>query len=242
MNQAAAQRPRRGRKPVGDSSALTKDVVVAAALRLLDEKGLKAFSVRDLAAALDVFPAAVYWHVQSRNRLLSEMVAHVMRNVTPPPPRGAGWQDWIRVLFERYRQAIQGHPNIAPLIGAELVSNTSIDLDHTERVLQVLEQAGFTDMRLVQAFNVLNAAQVGFVTLEFAPPPQDGIGEWSQDMQALVRSVDPERHPLLGRNMGRLANHAFTLRWENGTTRPMDQSFRFYVEAVIAGLERLSQP
>lgn len=230
-------RPRRGRKPGGAADALTKDRIVAAALRLLDERGLASFSVRDLAKELGVYPAAIYWHVTSRNKLLAEMVAHVLRDVAPPGS-ATPWQHWLRELFRRYRAAVRRHPNIAPLVGAQLVSNASLDLGLIERMLAVLTEAGFQGTRLVEAFSVVVAAQVGFVTLEFAPLPTDGVAEWQEGMQALVHSADRQRYPLLARNLPDMANRSFALRWENGTTVPMDRSFEAYVDTVIAGLER----
>jgi TetR/AcrR family transcriptional regulator, tetracycline repressor protein len=232
-------RPRRGRRVAGATNALSRDKIVVAALTLLDERGLAAFSVRDLARAMGVFPAAIYWHVPSRNELLAAIVAHVLRDLAPPPM--ADWRDWLRALFRRYRAAIRQHPTIAPLIGAQLVSNTGLDFAMIEAVLRVLSSAGFTGQRLVDAFSVVTAAQVGFVTLEFAPPPPEDDEEWAEGMRALVGSVPAEDYPLLAANMPRMANRSFTLRWQNGTAVPLDSSFEAYVETVVAGLERLAE-
>lgn len=132
------------------------------------------------------------------------------------------WQVWLRELFGRYRHAIRRHPNIAPLIGAQLVSNTSLDFNLAERVLEALEAAGFRGPALAEAYSVVIAAQVGFVTLEFAPPPTENVAEWTGEMQAMVRSVDRQRHPRLAERLPSMANRSFTLRWENGTAAPMD--------------------
>lgn len=230
---------RRGRKPDGSPNALTKEKIVTAALALLDAQGLLAFSVRDLAKALDVYPASIYWHARSRNQLLADMVTEVLKPIAPEVdhPR---WQDWLRDLFRRYRKAVRRHPAIAPLIGAQLVSNASIDLDLIERMLRVLTDAGFAGARLGQAFSVVTAAQIGFVTLEFAPVPQDDVEQWSNEMRARIFSVDASRHPLLARNVKQMANRSFSLRWENGVTAPMDHAFELYVDTVIAGLEQIT--
>jgi AcrR family transcriptional regulator len=218
---------------------LSREKIVLAALALLDERGLAAFSVRDLAKAMGVFPAAIYWHVPTRNQLLAAIVAHVLHDLAPPPM--PDWREWLRALFRRYRAAIRRHPNIAPLIGAQLVSNASLDFATIEAVLGVLSGAGFEGQRLVDAFSVVTAAQVGFVTLEFAPPPPEGNEEWAEGMRALIGSASAERYPILARNMPRMANRSFTLRWENGTAVPLDSSFEAYVDTVVMGLERLAE-
>lgn len=234
------KKSQRGRKPVGSPEALTKPRIVAAALQLLDTGGVGSFSVRDLARALDVYPASIYWHVGSRNGLLAEMVATVLADIAPVVAH-ARWQDWLRDLFGRYRAAIRRHPQAASLVGAQLVSNASIDFGLIEAMLRVLSDAGFHDARLREAFSVVTAAQVGFVTLEYAPAPEENYADWSADMQALIHSADPARFPLLTANLDRMANQSFTLRWENGRTAPMDPAFELYVDTVIAGLERIAQ-
>lgn len=206
---------------------------------MIGRTGLDGFSVRDLARALETYPSAIYWHVRSRNQLLALVVAHVLRDVAPTRPHPS-WQDWLRDSFASFRQAIRAHPAVAPLVGAQLVSNSGIDLGHVERTLATLARAGFAGARLQDAFNTVVAAQVGFVTLEFAPLPADDPADWAQGMQDLVGGVDREAYPVLGRNIGRLANRAFMLRWENGATAPMDRAFRAYVDTVIAGLEHLA--
>jgi TetR/AcrR family transcriptional regulator, tetracycline repressor protein len=237
--ESSQPRPKRGRRPAAADNALTKERIVRVALGLLDAGGLAAFSVRDVAKALDVYPAAVYWHVRTRNQLLVEIVAHVLCDLAPTGPRAA-WQDWLRELFGRYRAAIRLHPNVAPLIGAQLVSNASLDFDLLDQMLEVLSHAGFTGAPLIEAFSVVIAAQVGFVTLEFAPPPPENPAEWAAEMQALVYSVDPVRHPLLARHLDQMANRSFTLRWQSGVEVPMDRNFKAYVETVIAGLEAMA--
>ncbi|MFA6117603.1 MAG: TetR family transcriptional regulator [Sphingomonas sp.] len=234
------QRRRRGRPPASESgAALTKEKIVDAALELIDANGLSAFSVRDVAKRLDVYHAAILWHVATKNQLLAEVVSHVLRDLQPPLSTGP-WQDWIRELFRRYRQAIRAHPNIAPLIGAEMVSNAHIDFRLIETQLSALTSAGFTGQDLIDAFNVVTAAQVGFVTLEFAPPPPDAADQWSQDMQKRIHAVDPDEHPLLAEHIEQMANRAFTVRWQNGRDVPLDRGFDAYVETVVLGLEAIA--
>jgi TetR/AcrR family tetracycline transcriptional repressor len=240
MKKAAPTRRRPGRPRASKADGVTKEKIVAAALAQLDAHGLAAFSVRDVARSLNVYHATIFWHFGTRNQLLAQMVAFVLKDLQPPG-RGRGWQDWLRELFRRYRSAIQAHPNIAPVIGAQLVSNAHIDFMLIETLLEVLTEAGFKDERLIEAFSVVTAAQVGFVTLEFAPPPADDTAEWSASMRELIGSVAPGRYPILARHVGRMANRSFTLRWQNGSEVPLDRSFAAYVETVIAGLEALAR-
>ncbi|GGP13483.1 TetR family transcriptional regulator [Nonomuraea glycinis] len=45
---------------------ITREKVVAAALELLDEKGIEGVTVRALAERLDVRAPALYWHLRNK--------------------------------------------------------------------------------------------------------------------------------------------------------------------------------
>jgi len=230
-----------GRRPKrkANSPDLSKAKIVAAALNLLDRRGLDSFSLRDVARALGVYPTALYWHVPNRNALLAEIVAHALRHVSPPTDAG-DWRIWLRELFRRYRREVRRHPNIAPLIGARLVSNAGAGLELVERILALLDGAGFRGRSLVDAYNVVIAAKVGFVTLEFATPPAKGIDDWKGALERQLSSVQSSTYPTLARYLPELANRAFILRWENGADQPLDAAFESFIEVVLSGLaERL---
>jgi TetR/AcrR family tetracycline transcriptional repressor len=213
---------------------------VRAAIRELDANGLASFSIRNLAASLGVYPTAVYWHIPNRNLVLAEVVARALEEVIPE--KDPAWQDYIRELFLRYRVMIKKHPNLAPLIGAHLIGNSSISLSLVERLLFKLSSAGFTGENLVGAYNAVIAALVGFVTQEFAPIPKEDSREWQSRVKDRLLALDPQAYPVLGKNLPLLANKAFILRWQSGDQAPLDKSFDCYVDMVIGGLENLLPP
>lgn len=225
----------RGRRRAEDS--LTREQIVSVALVLLGKKGLDAFSVRDLAKSLGVYPAAVYWHFSNRSEIYAEVVRHALRDMTPPPVN-RDWKAWLRALFIRYRKAVHAHPILAPLLGAKMVSNAGVSPEFIERILGVLADAGFDETNIVEAFNVVIAAKVGFVTLELAPAPED-VPDWEETMKTRINTVNVAEFPLVARYLPKLSNRAFTLRWQNGTKAPLDRSFEAYVDVVIEGLESL---
>lgn len=210
--------------------------ITEAALAQIDQRGLDAWSLRDVARSLGVYPTAIYWYVAGKNQLLSEVCALAMRTVTPPRRKGR-WQDWLRELFRRYRKAMRQHPNLAQLVGARLVSNSSLDASLVEGVLEALEQAGCPDDCIVDAYNTVIAAMCGFVTLELAQLPGDDVERWRDELQQRVRRISALEHPTLARHLPALANKSFILRWQGGGERPMERSFEAFVETFVGGLE-----
>lgn len=59
----------------------SREDVVNAALRLLDSFGIESFSMRRLAAELEVQPSALYHHVASKQELLGLMAADLVTGV-----------------------------------------------------------------------------------------------------------------------------------------------------------------
>lgn len=232
----AMKRPRSGRP----AESLSKARVVAAALAVIDSAGLEAFSIRSLAQSLGVYPTALYWYVPNRNALLAEVVKQALEDVVPPASSG-DWRLWLKDLFRRYRQAVRRHPNLAALMGAQMVSNAGVEPVLPECVLGVLSRAGFNDDQLVHAFNTVIATMAGFVTLEFGPAPADDDGSWAQAFHRSLHAIDATRFPLLARNMPRLENRAFITRWQNGVEAPLDDSFELFIDVAVRGLEQRLQ-
>jgi TetR/AcrR family tetracycline transcriptional repressor len=219
------------------TEGLNKKRVVAAALSLIDAQGFEAFSMRSLAQELGVYPTALYWHIPNRNALLAEVVAEALADVMPPGNLD-DWRVWLMDLFRRYRAAVRRHPNIAPLIGAQLVSNAGVSLELVDSILTVLSSAGFKDDLLVHAYNAVIAFKVGFVTLEFAPMPTEDADAWTTALKQSFRSVDPQAQPVLAKVLPMMENRAFIVRWQNGTKVPLNESFETYVGIAISGLEQ----
>ena len=232
-------KPKTAGRPTG-GGALSKQRIAEAALAHIDAFGLGAFSMREIAAQLGVYPATVHWHVSTREALLAEVAATVMAEVTPPPGLQT-WQEWIAELFRRCRAAVRRHPNVAQLLGAQLVSNGSLPTELVEGVLAALSQAGFEGQPLLEAYNCVIAAMLGFVTMEFSPLPADNTQAWAEELRERVHTIRPLDHPVLTRNLPLLANKAFIVRWENGTTVPLDSSFERHIQITIDGLEAFAR-
>lgn len=234
------QSPRKPRRSAAEAPPLSRDVIIAAALELIDEGGLEAFSLRTLAQKLGVYPTAVYWYVPNRNELMAQVVAHILANVQLQRRRRT-WQQSLRDLFESFREAVAAHPNAAPLIGTAVVSNISTNFTFVEHVLATLSRAGLSGGKLVAGYNTVIAALVGFVAQEFASMPKEDPIAWQMSVQQRLLGVDPDAFPLLAANLNLLSNQAFILRWQNGVEARLDTSYAAFVEVIVNGLEALAQ-
>jgi TetR/AcrR family transcriptional regulator, tetracycline repressor protein len=227
-------RPKSALRPAHPRVGLSRELIVRAALALIDEGGLEGFTIRALSKRLGVQTRNIYWHVGPRNVLLAETVELVLSGITPPPARS--WEDWLRTLFGNFRRAVANHPNIAAVIGAQMLASVSTDLNLIEQILNTLAQAGFEGDQLIGAYSAVISTMVGFVTLEFATAPLEQAAEWSDSMQARIAAIDKQSHPTLHRLRSRMTNRALVLRWKRGTEAPLDLGFEALTEIFIAGL------
>lgn len=108
----------RGRAPAeGRADALSREVVVGAAVALLDERGERGLTFRLLAEQLNTGPGALYWHVASKDELVAlaadQVLGHALA-AAPRPDDGAG----LRALAIAVFDALDRHPWAASRITA----------------------------------------------------------------------------------------------------------------------------
>jgi hypothetical protein len=86
---------------------------------------------------------------------------------------------------------------------------------------------------LVHAYNTLMGAVRGFVVMELAPRAEPDA---AADVEADLRSLDPERFPHITAHFDAMADHALSMRWSDAAEHPLDESFEFMVKVLLDGL------
>ena len=216
-------------------NSLSREVIVTSALGLIDTRGLDAFTIRNLAESLQVFPTALYWYFPARIDIVEAVVQHVLSDIVPPT--GSDWQAWLRSFAHNLRNAVARHPNVAPLIGGQLVSNSSADLAMIEALLETLVIAGYDGENLLCAYNMVIGALVGFVTQEFAGAAGSDQARLQERIEHIAGNIRPDQHPVLSQHAGTMVGNAFILRWVNGAERPMQGGFEMLLDTLVAGLQ-----
>ncbi len=235
----ATKSERASKAAANEEPSLSRERIVETALALLEEKGLEGFSLREVAKTLGVFPTAIYWYVKNKNELLSEACTLAMQTLAPPASAKGklDWRAWLRELFKRYRKIMRRYPHVSQLVGAQMLSNASLDLPMLDGILRCLEEAGCPPDRMVDGYNTVVATMCGFVTLEYSPLPSEDVESWSGALQDKVHSIPALKYPSLARHLPNLANRAFVLRWQSAQEKPMDRAFDAYVDVFMSGLE-----
>ncbi|WP_179775806.1 TetR/AcrR family transcriptional regulator [Amycolatopsis endophytica] len=140
------ERPEPPERPA--PAPLSRERIVGAAIRLADEGGLDAVSLRKVAAALNVGPMRLYGYIDTKEELLDLMLDAVQAEIRPS---GDGWREVLRSLAETTRQAVHQHEWLADLLGGRpqlgpnalargdaVVAAMGIDVDHVMPVIEAV--------------------------------------------------------------------------------------------------------
>lgn len=99
--------PPRARQP-----RLSRADLAATALRIADADGIRALSMRRLAAELDVGTMTLYHYVRTKNELLTLVIDAVMGEVVLPPDVAmpSDWRAALTLIAKRSLAAFERHP------------------------------------------------------------------------------------------------------------------------------------
>ncbi|MEU7321376.1 TetR/AcrR family transcriptional regulator [Streptomyces griseoviridis] len=150
----------------GQLSGLDRERITAATVRLLDAEGLARFSMRRLAAELNVTAMSVYWYVDTKDDLLELALDAVYGELLlPDPAEPREWRDRLRALAGQYRALLVRHPWLSPLVGTYL--NIGPNALAFARVVQrTLRGTGLPASRLTGAISAVLQFVYGFGTIE----------------------------------------------------------------------------
>jgi AcrR family transcriptional regulator len=94
---------------------ITRELVLATALELIDRDGIDALSMRRLGAALDRDPMILYRHAPGKAALLDGVVETVLAQLSVDPA-DPDWTAQLRAVARDYRALALAHPNVVPLL------------------------------------------------------------------------------------------------------------------------------
>ncbi|MEU9185428.1 TetR/AcrR family transcriptional regulator [Streptomyces sp. NPDC048484] len=248
--------PRGGGTRGGQPSSLDRDRITAVTVRLLDAEGLAKFSMRRLAAELNVTAMSVYWYVDTKDDLLELALDAVygeleLPSLSPDPDpdlaldpdqksdsdsdSGEDWRDQLRALASGYRALLVRHPWASPLAGTFLnIGPQSIAFSRT--VQRVIRRTGLPTHRLAGAISAVFQFVYGFGTMEgHFTLRSAGAGmspdEYFQQALSTLRQA-PELDEVLEESKE-------IMRARGGSTieEMYERDFHFALDLMITGIE-----
>jgi AcrR family transcriptional regulator len=147
------------------SEPISREAIVAAAIRLLDREGLAALSMRRLAEELGTGAASLYWHVGSKDGLLDLVIDELIGEEEVPDADPARWQEQLKEVARAQRALSLRHPYLVRIVIGRIPMGPNA-LRLTERMLAIMRAGGLPPRLAVQGYLALIATVNGFTVDE----------------------------------------------------------------------------
>ncbi|MGW2250272.1 TetR/AcrR family transcriptional regulator C-terminal domain-containing protein [Kitasatospora sp. NPDC001660] len=192
------------RRRRGGERELTRERIVATAVRVADEEGFTALSMRRIATDLGVATMSLYRHVPGKDDLLRFMTDRVFGEEPLPEPLPAGWRDGLETVARLQWRIYRRHCWLAGTMSFTRPVLAPEAAVHTERAMAALAGSGLSHEEIAQA-SVALAAFVCGLAVHFereAHAVQDSgmsADEWMDRQDSEERDLlmaDPERFPM----------------------------------------------
>jgi AcrR family transcriptional regulator len=210
---------------------LTRELIVQAAIEVLDAEGVEGLNMRRLGTQLGSAATAVYWHVKSKDELVVLAGDEVWSEIELPDPHQAGWRAAATTMAGNLHAMIVRHPWLLTAMSTHLIYGPG-KARHDEHLLAVYEAAGFTGRHADRAVNTVFVFTLGQALGEASDVAwrrrlrRDGGDEEERLRDAFMWVTDiATRFPRL------------RARVEALSEAEPDESFEFGLQTILDGLE-----
>jgi AcrR family transcriptional regulator len=161
---------------------LSRDLIIDAALALVDEEGLDALTARRLATRLGTKGASLYYYVTDMEDLLSEVAWRVVEPIANTALGGETWTEYAIVYNRTFRNALLQHPNVVPVLAGPLGKRVLTHRLYTgvaetmDNFLQLLAADGIEGEQALGVIEALSAFAFGAATVA-TPPPASAVDD-----------------------------------------------------------------
>jgi len=211
---------------------LSRDRVLRAAVKLADQGGVDAASMRKIAHVLGVVPMALYKHVANKDELLDGMIDVVVTEIDSAPAEvdRATWRAAVRQRILSARQALLRHPWASQVMESRTQPTPTL-LAYMDSMIGMFLAGGFSIDLTHHAMHAMGSRLMGF----------------SQELFNDGSDVDPAVEAELWGSMGDTYPSIYRLvlsvtHEEESVVGPGcdDQfEFQFALDLLLNGLEQL---
>jgi AcrR family transcriptional regulator len=202
----------------GRKEGLSRELVVAAAVRLADREGISAVSIRRVAGELEVRPMSLYSYFASKDDLIALMLDRVNGTLLLDDPLPSDWREALRAIARCAWEAYLEHPWMLQVFGAGARVGPN-QLRRAEQSATAVATLGVDPATAWNALQIVHEWTIGHALHTVT------LREDSQ-LQAHLAEADPIEFPRMA------AVYADRQRADP------DHSFDLGIDTVLDGIER----
>ncbi len=209
--------PAAGDRPVNEQRSaggprLSRQLIVDAAIAIIDRHGTQGLSMRRLGEELGVEAMALYHYVTGREDLLEAMVSQLVDGVSDDldPGLTGTWQGYLQALAHSVRKLAVEHPGVFPLVAtrhpaAPWIRPPLRSLELITDFLERLSSQGFTDEQVVHTYRAFSSFLLGTLLLEAAQhgadtsPVEEPLDEGGAQLPNQDGQLDLSGNPTIAR-------------------------------------------
>jgi AcrR family transcriptional regulator len=138
---------------------ITRAEVVPIALRIIDEEGLTALSLRRLATELNVNNKSLYHHFADKNDIVTSAAELALSGIGVPSDDGEDWAQWLLRSAHIYRDSLLAHPELITVMLAR--GRFGFGLAWFDQILGNLERLGVPVSATIALIEALDSFAIG---------------------------------------------------------------------------------
>ncbi|MER5541462.1 TetR/AcrR family transcriptional regulator [Streptomyces sp. NPDC001118] len=233
------EKARRGGRSGSQPSGLDRERITGASVRLLDAEGLAKFSMRRLAAELNVTAMSLYWYVDTKDDLLELALDAAFGELRLPDPEAAGedWREQLRGLAGEYRVLLVRHPWLSPLAGRYLNIGPN-SLAFSRVVQRVVRRAGLPAHGITGAISAVFQFVYGYGTIESHFAARVAAAGMTPD-EYFRLAMDAVNETPETAEVIRESKDIMAARGGDTVAEMLDRDFTFALDLLIAGIEAM---
>jgi TetR/AcrR family transcriptional regulator, tetracycline repressor protein len=194
---------------------LSESLIVAAAVALIEQDGFEGFSMRKLAAVLDVTATALYRYVPTRQHLL-DLVADRYFAEIDLLDDDADWKAFLTDFLRSVHRLLLEQPMFAEVLIRQPVDGlTALRLSNT--IIGRLRQAGFEGRVAVEILTNLASFVIGFTLHQIGR-----VGADPEERATRLREADAGQYPHLAALADDWVRWSVEANFESGLGRLLD--------------------
>lgn len=154
---------------------ISREIVLAKAIEMIERHGDAAISMRELAEELEIKTPSLYNHVKSMEELFSEISHHAagkLRQIQLAAIQGKQKDDALFALAAAYRSFAKEHKGLykvtlsLPILQGDILTQTAAEI--AEPIFLVLSQYALSEEQSIHWQRVLRSIIHGFLSQEEA--------------------------------------------------------------------------
>jgi AcrR family transcriptional regulator len=225
------------RRAKGDKPALSREAIVEAAIRIIDEEGFDAVSMRRVAQEFGTGAASLYAYVANKDELMDLIVDQMMAQTLMPPREPAedvaGWQEQLKDMVRAGYQVLASHRDISRAMFGRIPFGPN-GLRNVEAMLGLLRARGLPDHIAAYAGDLLGQYIVGTAFEDYVWQ-QRYPGADLEQVNAAMTEVGDYLESLPREQFPNLTALARTMVGQ-GPDAPLADRFELGLDIIVRGL------